>query len=333
MSRAWFLLPVLLALGVPPGAWADETPSAATSPVEAAAADAASDIGRSIFVASEVQGQTGDAPAKKIAVNDDIVFNEDITTGADAKTVIEFRDGSTFEVGPDAVVRIDSFVFNPEESTSQKTLQVTRGVFRYVSGYVAGNQEAKIVSPTGALAIRGSVAEGIVDPEETNFVNLGEGSATVTNSAGSRHAAAGQRAIAVPSASTPPMAAAAMPAPVAAQDRSRLSRSACRRARRYATARRRRRGPGSKKRQGGGRSGAGRRAGAARGRAGDAGDAEPGRARLARRRAWPLGRGQQDQRPVFNWRGGAGGGGRRRGAEGDPRAGRHRRNSSRGRCA
>ena len=195
----------MLVLGLAPGALrADDEPAAA------------GEIGRSIFVANEVEGQAGEAPAKQIAVNDDIVFNEDITTGAEAKTIVEFRDGSTFEVGPDAVVRIDSFVFNPEESTSHKTLQVTRGVFRYVSGYVSGDQEAKIVSPSGALAIRGSVASGIVDPDLPDFVYVGEGSATFTNSAGSTTLQPGN-AIAVPSATAAPMPPSAMPAPVAAQ--------------------------------------------------------------------------------------------------------------------
>jgi hypothetical protein len=176
----------------------------------------ADDIGRSTFVVNEVNGQAGQTPPKRIAVDDDILFNEDITTGSDAKTVIQFRDGSTFEIGPDAVVRIDAFVFNPEESTSQKSLQVARGVFRYVSGYVTGDQETKISTPSGALAIRGSVASGIVDPDVPNFIYVGEGNATFSNAAGNSPLNPGD-AIAVPSSSTAPMPAADMPAPVAAQ--------------------------------------------------------------------------------------------------------------------
>jgi hypothetical protein len=176
----------------------------------------ADDVGRSTFVVNQVDGQAGATPPKQIAVNDDILFQEDITTGDAAKTVLEFRDGSTFEIGPDAVVRIDSFVFNPEESTSRKTLQVARGVFRYVSGYVAGDQDTKITAPSGALAIRGSVASGIVDPNVPNFIYVGEGNATFTNPAGSSPLNPGD-AIAIPSSATAPMAASAMPAPVAAQ--------------------------------------------------------------------------------------------------------------------
>jgi hypothetical protein len=193
------------------GARAADAPSAAP-----ADAPAASDIGRSIFVVNDVDGQAGDTPAKRIVVNDDVVFQEDITTGNDAKAVVEFRDGSTFEIGPNSAVRIDSFVFNPEESTSHKALQVTHGVFRYVSAYVASDQETKITTPAGNMGIRGSVAAGIVDPAVPDFIFLGEGNATFTNSAGSSTLQAGN-AIAVPSTTTQPMSPNAMPAPVAVQ--------------------------------------------------------------------------------------------------------------------
>jgi hypothetical protein len=197
-------------------AQADDTPPASSPPPTPPANAAPTQIGRSILVVNEVDGQFGDAPAQHLKINDDIVFSEDITTGADAKTVIEFRDGSTFEIGADAVVRIDSFIFNPEESTSHKAVQVTRGVFRYVSGYVASDQDTKITTPAGEMGIRGSVVEGIVDPSIPDFIYVGEGNATFTNGAGSSDLVAGG-SIAVPSATTAPMAAAAMPAAVAAQ--------------------------------------------------------------------------------------------------------------------
>jgi FecR protein len=204
---------------------ADDTPAPAPAATPAAAPASAAaagntgtpdQIGRSIVVVNDVDGQSGDAPPKRIAVNDNILFAEDITTGADAKTVIEFRDGSTFELGPDAVARIDSFIFNPEESTSHKAVDVSRGVFRYVSGFVSSDQDATVKTPAGEMGIRGSVVEGIVDPSVPNFLYVGEGNATFTNSAGSSTVAPGG-AIAVPSATTAPMAPAAMPPAVAAQ--------------------------------------------------------------------------------------------------------------------
>jgi hypothetical protein len=207
--RFWFFAILLSCLTLP--ARADDAP-----PPAPPAASTGADVGRSTVIVNDVDGQLGDAPVKHIAVNDDILFQEDITTGDDAKAVIEFRDGSTFEMGPNAAVRIDSFIFNPEESTSHKALQVARGVFRYVSGYVSSDQNTQILTPAGAMAIRGSVAEGIVDPAVPDFVYLGQGNATFTNSAGSSTLEPGN-SIAVPSATTQPMVAGTMPAPVAAQ--------------------------------------------------------------------------------------------------------------------
>jgi FecR protein len=162
-------------------------------------------------------------PADTLADRDDIVFQEDISTGADAKTVIEFRDGSTFEVGPDAVIRIDEFVFNPEESVGNKTLSVTRGVFRYVSGFVTNDQDAKISLPQGTIGIRGSVVVGIVDPAVPAFLHVAQGSATFTNDAGNRAIGAGQ-SIATPSRTTLPMRPDTMPAAVAAQTLQAIER-------------------------------------------------------------------------------------------------------------
>jgi hypothetical protein len=188
-----------------------------------AAADPPVDIGRSVFVVSDVEGQFGDTPPKRLAINDDIVFSEDITTGPEAKTVIEFRDGSTLEVGPGSVVRIDSFVFNPEEAISRKAVEVGRGVFRYVSAFTTSDQSTAISTPTGTLAIRGSVVAGIVDPETPTFVYVGEGNASFTNDAGSTDMQPGN-AIAVPTRTTTPMRPSAMPPAVAAQALQALER-------------------------------------------------------------------------------------------------------------
>lgn len=190
--------------------------AAAVLPAAPGAADAPIEIGRSIFVVSDVEGRLADAPPKQIVVNDEVAYAEDISTGDEAKTVIEFRDGSTFEVGPGSVVRIDSFVFNPDEGVSHKALEVGRGVFRYVSGFTAGEQETKISTSNGTLAIRGSVVAGIVDPDVPTFVYVGEGNAVFTNDAGSAAITPGT-AIAVPSRTTAVMRPATMPPAVMAQ--------------------------------------------------------------------------------------------------------------------
>ena len=183
---------------------------------EPALADAPIEIGRTIFVANDVQGRLGEEQPKRVVVNDDVLYQEYILTADQAETIMEFRDGSTFEVGPGAVVRIDSFVFNPDEGIGHKAVSVGRGVFRYVSGLTAKEQDTRISTGNGVLAIRGSVVAGIVDPDVPDFVYVGEGSAVFTNDAGSTGLQPGQ-AVAVPSRTTTVMRSETMPPAVAAQ--------------------------------------------------------------------------------------------------------------------
>jgi hypothetical protein len=174
------------------------------------------EVGRSALVINQVIGKFGEAEPAPINLDDQVLFNEDISTGAAAKTVVRFRDGSTFAMGPDAVARIDSFVFNPEESVSHKTVTVTQGVFRYISGIAAKDQNTEIKITSGTMSIRGSVVSGVVTPGVPPLLFVAEGSASFTNASGSSDVAAGQ-GIAVPSASTPPMNPANLPPAVIAQ--------------------------------------------------------------------------------------------------------------------
>src|SRR5262249_48928091 len=181
-----------------------------------AVADAPVEIGRTILVVNDVQGRLGEEPPMRIVLNDGVLFQEDVLTADKAQTILEFRDGSTFEVGPGAAVRIDAFVFNPDESVSRKVVSVGHGVFRYISGLTANQQETKILTSNGALAVRGSVAAGIVDSEVPNFIYVGEGSAVFTNDSGSTELRPDD-AIAVPSRTTAVMQPQAMPPAIAAQ--------------------------------------------------------------------------------------------------------------------
>ncbi|HEV2300622.1 MAG TPA: hypothetical protein VGR91_03540 [Stellaceae bacterium] len=183
----------------------------------AASADPAPiDVGHSAYVLNTVNGQAPRARPVVIRLNDKIVFEEEVAAGRQAKTTIEFRDGSLFSLGPDARARIDSFVFDPQRSTSHKTLAVTRGVFRYLSGFASRDQEAKINVPSGTLGIRGSLVIGVVAPGAPDFLFVAQGKAIFTNDGGSVELGAGQ-AIAIWSRHLRPMDPKTMPPAVAAQ--------------------------------------------------------------------------------------------------------------------
>ena len=173
--------------------------------------------GRSAVVTNEVEGQLPTAPErKKVVVNEDIFLNETMYTVSDSSMVVEFRDGSTLELGPDAVFTIDKLVFNPEKSTTEKAVNILQGTFRYVSGFAVDKQAVDIKTPSGTLGIRGSVVIGLVDPKAPTFIYVAQGIASFANQAGFQELVSG-RAIVVRGPNSPPSPPSVIPPQVIAQ--------------------------------------------------------------------------------------------------------------------
>ncbi|NQV56986.1 MAG: FecR domain-containing protein [Rhodospirillales bacterium] len=145
-----------------------------------------------------------------------IFFNENITTENDSVIVIQFRDGSTFEIGANGSAVIDELAFNPAEGTSIKVVTLTQGTFRYISGFIAKKSSMVLNTPNGAIGIRGSAVSGVIQPNVPTFFHVSSGSATFTNDAGSSSINEGQ-SMAAPSRTTPPMRPERMPPAVTAQ--------------------------------------------------------------------------------------------------------------------
>ncbi len=173
-------------------------------------------VGRTTSVVDDVRGRLTGSPERKLVNADSIFFNENIVTAEKSVVVVQFRDGSTLELGPNGALVIDELVFNPFERTSRKVISLLQGSFRYVSAYVAQNSDVTIHTPTGTIGIRGSAVSGFYYPNIPMFVHVSAGTGTFTNDAGSATIQAGQ-SVASPARSTPPMPPDRMSPAVAAQ--------------------------------------------------------------------------------------------------------------------
>jgi hypothetical protein len=163
-------------------------------------------VGRSAIVEREATARFGSEPARRIAVADQIYFAEEISTQAEARTVLEFRDGSTLELGPNSVVSIDRFVFNPVESRSEKAISVTQGIFRYTSSFVSRSNQTGIKTPVGTMGIRGSVVVGAVAAGQPGFLAMPSGNATFTATGGAQaQLGPGQSLAVAPGGNAPPV--------------------------------------------------------------------------------------------------------------------------------
>jgi hypothetical protein len=191
-------------------------PVLAISIGEAKAATPPIHVGHSITIEKNVRGQISGQKLRRIILAEKIFFNENIITGDDSVIVIQFRDGSTFEIGANGSAVIDELAFNPAEGKSSKIITLTQGTFRYISGFIATQSEFTLNTPTGTIGIRGSAVSGVIQPNVPTFFHVSSGSATYTNDAGTSSVGEGQ-SMAAPSRTTPPMQPERMPPAVTAQ--------------------------------------------------------------------------------------------------------------------
>ena len=93
-----------------------------------------------------------------------IVQDELLETGGGAGMLVEFLDATTLTLGADASLVIDTFVYDPATATVTTLLTLSVGTLRFISGKV-GQATLQIVTPTAAIAIRGSDAIISVAPD------------------------------------------------------------------------------------------------------------------------------------------------------------------------
>lgn len=88
-----------------------------------------------------------------------------IKTGKGSVVRFVLPDDTTFVVGPESDITFDKFVYNPNESYSEMTIGIVKGLFRFVTGkLVDRDQNKKVILAVGDVGIRGCDVEIEHDP-------------------------------------------------------------------------------------------------------------------------------------------------------------------------
>jgi len=161
---------------------------AASVAVAASAETAAPDrllVGRAAIIQNLVHAKDS-KETRRINLQDVLFFKDQMITSDAAKTVVEFRDGSTLEMGENAVMTIDEMVFNPSDNTNDKSITLVSGTFRFVSGFVSNKSKVEFHTAAATIGIRGCVMAAVVDsdPNHPTIVEMAQGQATVANKFG-----------------------------------------------------------------------------------------------------------------------------------------------------
>ena len=67
-------------------------------------------------------------------------------------------DGTSVTVGPNALLTLDKFVYDPDTKKGELALTATKGVFRIVGGKISKTNAITATTPSSTIGIRGGIA-------------------------------------------------------------------------------------------------------------------------------------------------------------------------------
>jgi len=114
---------------------------------------------------------------RELKPGDKIYLNETIFAGADSGTQILLLDQSTFTVGEDSEVVMDTFVFDPATNEGKIVAKVKQGSLKVISGLISKKNPDNLTVevPEGTLGSRGTEFQTIVSQGKTDTLLIGPG--------------------------------------------------------------------------------------------------------------------------------------------------------------
>ena len=114
---------------------------------------------------------------RELKAGDKIYLNETIFAAAGSGTQILLLDQSTFTIGEDSEVVMDTFVFDPATNDGKIVASVKQGSLKVISGLISKkNPDSLTVEvPEGTLGSRGTEFQTIVSKGKTDTLLIGPG--------------------------------------------------------------------------------------------------------------------------------------------------------------
>lgn len=127
-----------------------------------------------------------------------VFLGDDIKVGEKGRLQVMLLDETIFTLGANAVMRIDEFVYDPNDAAkSSLSTSIKQGAFRFVSGQIArsGRDAMAVTLPGATIGVRGTSVAGnvapngaasviLLGPAPNNNLGLPAGAINVANAAG-----------------------------------------------------------------------------------------------------------------------------------------------------
>ena len=114
---------------------------------------------------------------RELKAGDKIYLNETIFAAEGAGTQILLLDQSTFTIGSDSEVVMDTFIYDPATNDGKIVANVKKGSLKVISGLISKkNPDSLTVEvPEGTLGSRGTEFQTIVGKKKTDTLLIGPG--------------------------------------------------------------------------------------------------------------------------------------------------------------
>jgi hypothetical protein len=110
----------------------------------------------------------------------DVFHNETVVTAEASASRVVFRDDSQLSIGPTSLLKLDNFVFNPNQSGAAVSIALVKGVFRFVGGKVAHDENFKITTPAANIGLRGTAFTVYILDNGSEYISVESGAISVT---------------------------------------------------------------------------------------------------------------------------------------------------------
>ena len=107
---------------------------------------------------------TGAAQFRRAALRDRVALADRVETGQRSQLQLLLLDKSVFNIGANARLTIDRFVYDPARGGSIGAT-VAKGAFRFMSGRRGDGNNSSIRTPVATIGIRGTIVEGVIGAE------------------------------------------------------------------------------------------------------------------------------------------------------------------------
>ncbi len=150
-------------------------------PVAAAPGDS---IGETVKIVDRVTAEF-DKDERALATGDGVNQDELILVSDNGIGEFEFLDKTKLALGSGAQLRLDKYVYDPDKSGGNITIDLVKGAFRFITG-VAHKPSYEIKTPTASISVRGTIFDLFIQASGMTWLLLHEGGLNVCNSKGKK---------------------------------------------------------------------------------------------------------------------------------------------------